>query len=352
MAFSSADIKRFRKAVSSASRPLILFDDDCDGLTSFIMLYRAIGDGRGLPVKKSPKVGSMFIRKVEEFGPDIIFILDKPKVSEEFFENVRVPIVWLDHHEPQEIKHKHVDYFNPRVADDKDNRPTSYWVNEFVGKENDLWLAAIGAVGDWFVPDFLKQVKKRWPELLPKKWKTIGDLYLDTKLGDLILIVSLLLKGTVAESLTNIKTLLRIEDPFEILDQSTPRGKYVWRRYERLARDYRSLRDRAVAAGKKQRGKYLLFLYHDDMSFTKELSNELLLRFPKKIIILGRQSTGEVKASFRSSGPPIDKAIAKALDGVRGHGGGHTHACGSCIIEDDWETFLKQFKQAMRKTDK
>ena len=127
MGFTDKQFEQFRSFVKDAKRPLIFFDDDGDGTTSFTMLYHALGPGKGIPVKNGPEVSSFFTRNFAEYQPAIIFVLDKPMVSDEFIDAVNVPIVWLDHHAPQEHVQEHVHYFNPRVADDADGRPTSYW---------------------------------------------------------------------------------------------------------------------------------------------------------------------------------------------------------------------------------
>ena len=347
MGFSEARIEEFRKLVAEAKRPVIFFDDDVDGVTSFTMLYHAIGEGKGVPVKKTPEVNEQFIRKVEENQPDVVFILDKPKASEEFLSRVKTPIVWLDHHEPQSIRHSHVHYFNPRLEDDEDNRPTSYWVYTMVGKKQDLWLAAVGSIGDWHVPEFLDELP---PDLLPARHETIGDLYLSERIGTLILALLFNLKGTVTETMASVKTLSRIEGPNEILGQTTPKGKFLWKKYEKLARAYKHMVADAEEAGCKEHGQYLIYVYkNEEQTFTAELSNELLLKHPDRIVIIARHNRGEMKASLRSAPPlpGVDKPLAKALEGVRGYGGGHRHACGACIREDDWERFLSQLKEEL-----
>lgn len=344
MGFIVQEEKQFRSLVENAKRPLVFFDDDGDGVTSFVMLYHALGCGKGIAVKKTPEVGEQYIRRVHEYLPDVIFILDKPRVDPAFFEAVDVPVVWLDHHEPQDVP-EGVHYFNPRVRDDDDNRPTSYWIYVLVGLKADLWLATTGVISDWFVPDFIDQCKKEFPALLPKKWSRVEDLYVGTPVGKLILAILFMMKGTTTQTYQAIKALTRIEHPSEMLEQTSPRGKYLWKRYERYARPY----SRLLAKGKKAANGngWLVFIYGGDMSFTKELSNELLILYPKHIIVVGRASEGEIKASLRSAGPEIDQALKVALEGIRGSGGGHKHACGARIHEDDWEKFLEQFKKQL-----
>lgn len=342
MGFSEEQVKKFQKFVSEAKKPLILFDDDPDGVTSFIMLYHVIGEGRGLPVKKTPKVGEDFVRKVNDYAPDIIFILDKPMVSEDFLDKIKTPIVWLDHHQPQDHNYSNLHYFNPRIEDDADNRPTSYWIHKFIGKEEDLWLAATGVIGDWHVPDFLPLLRKKYPHFVKGK-NNIEHLYLDTEAGQLVKMINFNLKGTLTETLKSIKTLLKIEHPDEILRQTTPRGRFIYRHYEKLAKECDLLLERAKNSVDKS--NFLIFTYEADQTFTSDISNELQIRFPKKIIIVARLHEGEYKTSLRSATVDIDVALSKSLENIRGYGGGHKKACGACIHEDDWDLFIENFKK-------
>ena len=80
----------------------------------------------------------------------------------------------------------------------------------------------------------------------------------------------------------------------------------------------------------------LVFIYPDDkMSLTGELSNELLYKFPDKVIIVGRKKNEEVKMSIRSKNIVISSILEKALIGLEGYGGGHECACGANVKEID-----------------
>ena len=82
------------------------------------------------------------------------------------------------------------------------------------------------------------------------------------------------------------------------------------------------------------------------MSFTGDLSNELLFRFPKRVILVGREKNGEVKLSLRS-GPKIklSEILEKALVGIDGYGGGHEYACGACVKSEDFKRFVSNLKK-------
>jgi len=353
MALTPDEIKELKDAIDAAARPLVFFDDDCDGTTSFIQFYRYKQDGKGVAVKAAPMVDKKYARKVEEYGPDLVLILDKPMVDEEFFNLVRTPIIWLDHHKPQDVaRWKHVKYYNPRLHDDKDNLPTTYWMHRVTG--GPLWIATVGAIADWHLPDYLPAFKEKYPDLLPSEYKQVEDLLFkpDSKVGRLARIISFNLKGTAAETMKSVLVLTRVESPYEILNQTTPRGKFLYKKYAHLASKYETLLHRAQGAVMPG-DNVLLFIYEDDsMSLTSDLSNELLYQFPEHLIVTARKHGGEYKYSLRSARkyeiPPI---LGKALQGVDGYGGGHTYACGASVKEKDNEKFLNTIRDEVKRLD-
>ena len=94
-------IDEIRQHLDKAQNPVFFFDNDPDGLCSFLLLQRYIERGKGVPIKSFPELTEDYFRKVNELNADYIFILDKPVVSQEFFkrvEEINMPIVWIDHH--------------------------------------------------------------------------------------------------------------------------------------------------------------------------------------------------------------------------------------------------------------
>lgn len=347
MPITDNEIRQIKAALDAAARPLFFFDDDADGVTSFVQLYKYKQEGKGIPVKASPILDAKYVRKVEEYQPDLVIILDKPVVEEEFFDNVSTPVIWLDHHKPQDVKRwSNVSYYNPRLHDDADNLPTTYWCYQVAG--GPLWLATVGAVADWHLPDYLKAFAEEYNDLLPPGWSKVEDLLFhpESKIGKLARIISFNLKGTVRETVKSVLVLTRIKSPYEILNQTTPRGKYLFKKYQKLASKYENLLQRAKKSFDKKE-QILIFTYVDDqMSLTSDLSNELLYQYPEHLIMVARIHGGEYKYSIRSAGKyEIPPMLEQAFKGVRGYGGGHTYACGACVKEEENEKFIAALKE-------
>ncbi len=338
MILPEKQIKQLRKALEEASRPLFIYDDDPDGLCSFLLLYRFVKDGRGVIVKTTSYLGKEWARYVHEYNPDAVFVLDVPVVEQEFIDEVDVNIHWIDHHMP--VERKKVNYYNPRLTDLKAYIPTTrmcYEVVKYKSRE-DSWIAAVGCVADWYLPDFEN-------ELVDKKIKDAETALYESDAGKLARVFSFLLKGKTSDVHRCIKVLSRIKDPNEILNSSSAEGKFIFKRFEKINKKYEKLLSYALKKVHKE--KFFVFLYDEDQwSFTSELSGELSHRCPNKVIVVCREKKGEYKCSFRSREKPILYAVQKALDGVSGKGGGHENACGAVIASEDFERFVERLKES------
>lgn len=346
---SKIKINQIKSILDETVRPIYFFDDDPDGLCSFILFYKYVGDGQGIPVKSSPKLGYEYSKKVESYSPDRVIVLDKPKVAQEFFDEVSTPILWVDHHEIQKPNSNYlVNYFNSRTKKDGYGEPTSYCCYS-VTQEN-LWIAMVGCVGDWFLPEekLIKQFQEQYPDLLVSNKSNIIDspekaLY-ETKVGELVRIFSFLLKGSIKDIKKNIRILTRVKTPYEVLDATTSQGQFLKKYYIAREKEYLVLLNSALK--KVDKTNLLLYNYDENQnSYTADLSNELLYRYPKKVIIIARVKSGEMRMSLRSASFDLPPLIEKALDGLQGYGGGHIHACGCSIAQNDFPEFIERFKK-------
>ena len=341
MGLTDKQLQELREMFSSSARPLILFDDDADGLASFLIIYKHIREGKGIPVKNAPELGPEMAQKVNDYGPDLVIIVDVPIINQDFIDKVKTKIVWLDHHPL--INRKGVQYYNPRQENPEDNRPTSYWVYKAI-PEN-LWIAMTGIVGDWFLPEdeMLNEFRENYPGLLPVEIKRPEVALHDSKLGELIRIISFNLKGKASDVIKSIKVMTRIRDPSEILEQTTAGGRFIYKKYAKLKQTYDLLLSQIKV---KPEDKLLVFVYKSpDYSFSAELSNELIYKHPDKVILVVWEYGGEYKCSLRSTKMNLPQLIEKSLEGVSGYGGGHDHASGACIKIADFEQFVENIKR-------
>ena len=159
---NETQIKEIREHLEKAQNPLFFFDNDNDGLMSYLLLRRFIDRGKGIVVKGTHNLSRTYYKRVKELKPDYIFILDIPSVEKEFLEIAEkegLPIVWIDHHNANlgvEVPLMHsslFNYYNP-FHNDKTNEPVAYLCYKIINQKKDLWLAIIGCISDYYLPDF------------------------------------------------------------------------------------------------------------------------------------------------------------------------------------------------------
>lgn len=335
------ELERIREFLHKSENPLFFYDDDPDGLASFLLLKKYAGKGKGVAIRSSPKLEDIYLRKITEHSPDCVFILDKPIMTQDFIDKVSVPIIYIDHHPVQDLKG--IKYFNPRIHDDNDNRPTSYWCYRVT--RQDLWVAMCGIIGDWHVPEFMGEFIREYPGLA-KEGKDAGETLFGTPLGKLVKVFAFLLKGSTTEVKRNISVLEKIKTPYEILSQSSSKGRFIHKHFEKINKMYEEL----LARARKEatRSKMLVFIYPSTQhSLTGMLSNELLYRYPDKMIVIGRRKDDKVVMSLRSMRVKVLPLLKAALEGVDGYGGGHDHACGGGVRTEDFNKFIESLKRQL-----
>ncbi|MEM3154189.1 MAG: DHH family phosphoesterase [Candidatus Woesearchaeota archaeon] len=341
-----SEVAKVKEELTNCQRPLFIFHDDPDGLASFLLCYRFVKEGRGIPVKAYPRVTvEPYARKVEEYGADKVFVLDVAIVEQDFIDAVNVPVIWIDHHSV--LERDRVQYFNPQKRGV--NIPTPVLIWQITGEERpeDLWIAATGAIGDWYFPPFAAAFQQAYPELLPPTCAGVEDALFNTKIGTLVKVFSFNLKGAMSEVTRSVKVLTRIDDPYEILEQRTPKGRLLWKKYLQVNKVYEDMLAKALKRDSKD--PLFVYTYQDDtLSLTKDLANELLYKL-NKVIIVGREKSGEVRCSLRAPGGiELSKALERALVGIDGYGGGHAQACGAGIKKDDFKRFLENLRKELK----
>ncbi len=283
---------------------------------------------------------SIFPRKLEELDPDKIFILDIPVFTQELADKAKRPIFWIDHHPP--IKLKKVNYYNPLIKKPNSYIPTSRMCWQISRNPADLWIATVGCLADWHLPNFIDEFIEHYPDLIPKK-TTLPKMVFKDPISKLIKFFFLIQNGSSNDVRKSINVLKKIKDPDEILKQTTSQGKYLWKRFQVVNKMYEEL----LKEVKVTRSKLLLFYYTENKwSFTANLANELMAKYPKKVILIARKKGDEYKCSFR--GKDVATALQTALENINGRGGGHPDAAGATVKEQDWDKFLEQFKVAIK----
>ena len=339
------EIKEIREHLDKAQNPLFFFDNDADGLCSFLLLARYCGKGRGVAIKSFPDLNESYSRKLHELNPDYVFVLDKPIISEGFIEGVRklnLPLVWIDHHDVSENKAKipeDIYYYNPTKNKDKSSEPATYLCWKISEKKEDLWLGMVGCIGDAFLPDFIDEFDKKYKELWKPGINTAFQAVYETDIGKITRIFNFALKDRTSNVVRMLKFLLKIKNPSGILLDDNK--NHILFRFNQVNNKYQKLIEKARQF---VREKLIYFQYGGDLSLSSDISNELRYRFPNKFIVVVYLKGGKANISLRGKG--IKKITLKAIEGLDdATGGGHEDATGAKINIED----LPKFKEKIEK---
>lgn len=340
-------VEEIREHLNKAQNPLFFFDNDNDGLCSFLLLQRYIERGKGFPIKTDPELTKDYFRKVRELEPDYIFILDQPEVSKEFFEEVEkinLPIVWIDHHKIDREKIPDwVNYYNPVFNKKKSGEPVTALCYQLTNKKEDRWLGVIGCISDKFVPEFYSEFRKEFKDLTINS-KDAFEIYYNSKIGKIAAMFNFALMDRTTNVINMLKFLMKVKSPYDILEENI-KTYSMHKRANELYENYERLIKKAKEKAEKS-GKILFFKYGGDISMSADLANRLKYLFPNKIIIVARLTEGRANLSIR--GKNIRSKVIKAIEKIEGAtGGGHDDAVGAQMNAKDIEKFEKELKKVV-----
>ena len=337
-------ISQIKEHLNKAQNPVFFFDNDQDGLCSFLLLQRYLGRGKGVAIKSFPELIKDYFRKVDELKADYIFILDKPLVSEEFFkeaEKINIPIVWIDHHITDKAIPLFVNYYNPLPNKSKKGEPVTALCYQITNKKDDLWIAVVGCISDAFVPKFYSEFEKKYPDLSIES-KKASDIYYKSQIGKIAKILGFGLKDRTTNVINMMRFLIKAKTPYEILEENS-KNYTMHHRFKQVEAKYQRLLNKAVSIGKKQ-GKMLFFQYGGDLSISCDLANELSYFFPDKIIVVVYIKGAKANISMR--GEKSRNILLEAIKHFEGaSGGGHEDAVGAQVRIEDLEKFRENLKK-------
>lgn len=340
---SKEEVSEIKEHLERAQNPVFFYDNDADGLCSYVLLRRFLGRGKGVAIRTHPDIDIGYARKVQELKADYVFVLDKPILGEDFIREMGqmgIPIVWIDHHDVEIGKQENVFVYNSLKKGSKNAEPVTYICYNVTKRKEDLWLAMIGCIADNFMPEFAEEFagmhKGFWGA--KKEIKKPFDVYYKAGIGLLARALAFGLKDSVTNVVKLQNFLISCKSPDELMGELDS--------YSNFAKKYREIKNKydiiARRAMEEVSGKVIFFTYSGDLSISSEISNELYYNYPDKIIAVAYDNGGFVNISLRGSN--VKGMIEKILPEFEGgRGGGHKDAVGARIKSKD----LQRFKDAL-----
>lgn len=339
---SQIQLKEIRESLENSQNPLFFFDNDVDGLCSFLIMQRFLGRGRGISIKSFPELDRSYYKKVEELNADTVFILDKPLVDILFLKDLEernIPVVWIDHHEMESIEFPtNVRYYNSFPSAE----PVTYLSYQVTKKKEDLFLAMIGCIGDVYLPDFAKEFTEKNPDLFNLNIPVFDSLFL-TEIGKAVRLLNFALKDTVTNVVNMIRYLSQITNIYEILQESN-KSKTFHLRAKQLEKIHNKLVQKAENNLTEE--KLFVFTYSGDTAMSADLANWLYFKHKDKMVIVAFRKQDKLSVSLRGKeAKKILFKITKKIPEISG--GGHDEACGAQVPTDLFEKFINFFRNEL-----
>jgi single-stranded DNA-specific DHH superfamily exonuclease len=327
-------MQEIREHLDRANSPVFFYDNDADGLCSFLLFRRYLGRGKGVAVRSYPGLAG-YAKKAQELNADYVFVLDRPELGSEFVEEIRsfgLPIIWIDHHN---IKREHEGVEKYDSAENGKGEPVTYLAYKITNRKEDMWLAIIGCVADHYMPSFAEEFGEKYPEL----WGTVKmpfDVYYKTGIGRIARILGNGLKDSISNVVKMQNILIEAKGPFDVISE-VPKNESFLKKHQEVRKKLDLLLDKA----RSERSKNLIFFeYSGETSISADIANELSYEFPNIVIVIGFKRGSVTNFSLRGYNVRgILEKVSKELD-VKG--GGHRDAVGARVKTADLNKFRQE----------
>jgi single-stranded DNA-specific DHH superfamily exonuclease len=341
---TSKQILEIKEHLDNAKNPIFYYDNDADGLCSFVLLRKYIDRGKGVAVRSFPDLDIGYARKAIELKSDYVFVLDKPILGKGFLERISeigLPVVWIDHHDvPAGDYEKDFDnlyVYNP-ARTEKECEPVTYLCYKITNRKEDIWLGVIGCIADHYLPDYAKDFGDKYPEF----WGDVKepfDAYYGTGIGEIAVALNFGLKDSITHVVKLQNYLISCVGPEDVFQESN--DNYFFRKkYQDIKKKYEALLEKAEKCAD---GMLLFFEYGGELSISADLANQLSHSFPDKYVIVVYKKGAVANLSLR--GKNIKKILLRVMEKVEGTGGGHEHAVGAQLKVEDLGKFKSVFQR-------
>lgn len=344
-------LAELRERLESAQHPVFYYDNDADGLCSFLLLRRWLGRGEGIAVRSYPELDERYAQKAVEKGADVAVVLDKPVVAFAFFhalERAGIAVVWIDHHVVQydsQALPSSVSVYTSVSGryEKKGGEPVSAIAFVVCARKEDAWIALMGCIADHYLPMFAKEFAKRYPEYWKKNVRKPFDAYYGTEIGAIARSLNFGLKDSAKNVERLQQHLLHCQSPADVLAE-TKENEHFREIVMALQRHADELLEKA---GRAREGRVIFFAYGGATSMSAELANALVYHYPQCRIAVVYVKGAVANISMRGKG--VRGVLERLLHKFEhASGGGHEEAVGARIQSKDVERFGEQWKQEVQ----
>ena len=338
-------LSEMREHLEKAQNPIFLYDNDVDGLSSYILLRKFTGRGKGVAVKSHPNIDVNYAKRVQELNGDYVFVLDRHSLGNDFvkeIEMLQIPIVWIDHHDVSNEEHSYsmLHRYNPMKNKKKSAEPTTYLCYSATKRSEDIWLVMVGCIADHYMPDIVDDFVERYANLWGKSIKEPFEALYSTGIGRIARAISFGLKDSISHVVELQNFLIECDSPYAV-EAGLESDSAFALKYKEIMKKYSAL---LLDATKNGEEKLIFYNYSGQLSISSDLSNQLSYIYPNSYICVCYSSGPITNISLR--GDNVKKILAEILPMLDGAtGGGHRDAVGARIKTENLEAFRKELEK-------
>jgi len=251
-------------------------------------------------------------------------------------------MTWIDHHEtktPQEVIDKTSYYTSYPSAE-----PVTYIAQKVFNRQEDLWLATIGCIGDVYMPDFAKDYAKTSPELFDPELSAFEVLN-STEIGKVVRMLNFGLMDSITNVVNMAKYLFKATSIYDILEENQ-HTKQIHKRYLQLNEFLNAQVEKAEERLDKN-SSLIFFTYSGNTSMSAEIANRLYYKYPNKLTVVAFKRPEKANISIR--GDNALEVTKKAIEDIEfATGGGHVEATGAMVPIDDFNKFKENVSNIVK----
>jgi single-stranded DNA-specific DHH superfamily exonuclease len=331
----------FLKDLKEKEDVIIIFNNDADGITSCAMIMKYLSTKKIKPyiISQPMPPDKNLMKRIQLSLPKKVIFLDMA-IDQESSIIKRLKgfssILVVDHHKVfMDLNEEGVVHYNPRFDEGDVYKSTAYLtykiLSEIMSMENNLWIAAVGMIGDYNLEN-----SKDLVEMIKKKYN-INDLH-DSFLAKISHMIEAArsAKALTCEEITEKFIIAKDYEDLLILDELVKPYEEIQKEIEKIKEDFEK--------NAEITGNLMLYNIKSKYNLSSAISTIVSGRHKNKIVIVYEKKGNKIKMSARNQGKnfDLDYILKKATKGMRASAGGHKMAAGAVIEEKDWDLFKKR----------
>lgn len=333
----SADAVNFLKNIKPKDDLVIIFNNDADGICSCVMVSKLLNlERKPFIIAQPMPTDKYLLRKIQTTIPTKIIFLDLAiDQQQSVLKKISglCDILIIDHHQIfKNMNSKTIVHYNPRFDNPKVYQSTAYLVyklcSKITGFSDNLWIAAVGMIGDYNLSDsqdIVKEVKEKYAvkDITTSIFRKIADIISAAKAS----------KALTCEQMVNF--IEGMKGPEEFLE-----GNKFMDAYMRTENEIMSIMQDAEKSSEKV-GNIIFYRIKSLFNLASPISTKLSEKYPDKFVAIYEISGNKVKVSARNQSGKFNvaKIMQTALKDIKGSAGGHHAAAGATLEEKDWVLF-------------